>query len=927
MQSATEASRWTLRVQATDPDAGQTVRYALGTDAPAGVEIDAATGQVSWTPSEVQGPGTFVFTVRATDSGEPSRSGSGRVEVNVAESNQPPAGVPAEPVVVGEGSTLTLQLVATDPDIPAQALRFETTPGTPAGVVVGASNGILEWTPSEDQGPASYDFNIRVTDSFDPPGSALLRVRVTVNEVDNPPVFTQPQLALVAEGSEVVVQLVASDPDGAAVTFSLVNEPPPGLTLNPATGVIRWTPTELQGPGSYPLIVRATESTPLAQSAQATFSIQVFEANQPPRLGPIASATAFEGDVLSRNLSADDDDLPPQNLSFSLVGEPPQDVVIDPVSGRLTWAIPPDIGRTNVTVRVQVADDALPSAVAERSWEVAVQPRFKVAISEIMSRPAQGGSAYVELANPSATTAWDLSGCRLVGRAFSFDFPGGILIAPGEALCVVASIPAFRAAHGAAPRVVGSWTGSLGADGDDLVLFSMQGDVLDRVPFAVGGDWPDVPAAGGVALQLVDLLAENALPGAWTATPAFTGPRDLTTLTSPWRYLEAAPVGPWTTEGFDDRAWKSGPGLFYVESAALPAPKSTALNLGQWSYFFRTTFVLPSVPNGASLALTHVLDDGMVLYLNGVELMRTNMPAGVVTPTTAASVTVGDATSLSTTLPASLLRAGTNILAAEVHQSTIGSSDIVFGAALRLEGGTLPGNTPGSPNSVVATMEALPLVFLNEVAPRAGTFRDASGDSEPWIELLNAGTQTVALDGWQLLASTADAPWTFPKGLVLRAGERRVVVLDAEPSESTPSEWHATFRPAVENGWIALVRPAAVGSGVMDSFRYGSTSGATSWANVPEGQRFARMAATPTPGKANPTPASMAPTVTGRWNGNGLSIGWPSVRGAFYRVESSEDPAGGWRMLTRMAGNDGMVEVADPLPPGAVRFYRVVVEP
>lgn len=926
-QAATEDQRWTLRVQATDPDAGQTVRYELAADAPAGVEIDPGTGTLTWTPSEAQGPGSFALGVRAIDSGSPPRSSTARVLVNVAEANRPPMGEAVAAMTVDEGQTLALQLRATDPDLPVQALRFTLAANAPTGVKVDATTGLMEWTPSEEQGPKDHEFDVVVADAFDPPATALIRVRATVVEVDNPPVFTQPQLVLVAEGNETSVQLEARDPDGGGVTFSLVGEAPAGLVLEPATGVIRWRPTELQGPGIYPLVVRATETTALGQSVQATFSIQVLEANQPPRLAAIPSATAFEGDVLTRTLDAEDDDLPPQNLTFSVVGTPPPGVAVDAISGRLTWSIPPDIGRTSVVVRVQVADDALPSAVAERAWSVTVQPRFKVAISEIMSRPAAGASAYIELANASMTTSWDVSGCRLVGQAFSFEFPGGTVLGPGQALCVAANIAGFRAAHGAVPRVVGPWTGTLGADGDDLVLFSMAGDVLDRVPFSVGGDWPDVAAGSGTALQLVDLLADNALPGAWTATSAFTGPRELTTLTSTWRYLESAPVGAWPALDFDDRAWKSGGGLLYVETAALPAPKTTALSLGQWSYYFRTSFVLPSVPAGAGLALTHVIDDGLVLYLNGTELTRFNMPGGVIGPTTPASVTVGDAAAVTASLPASLLRAGTNVLAAEVHQSAIGSSDIVFGAALRLEGGTLPGNTPGAANSVVTPLAPVPSIFLNEVAPRAGAVRDAAGQAEPWLELYNAGSAAVALDGWQLLASSTNSPWTFPQGLTLRPGERRMVFLDGETSQATPAEWHASFRPAPDNGWIALARPTSVGSGVIDTFRYGSTTAGVSWASIPEGQRIVRMAVPPTPTRANPTAASMAPVVAARWTGTGLAVSWPSLRGAVYRLEASDDPASGWRTLGSLLGSGTGMEATDPLPPGGARFYRVVMEP
>ena len=66
-----------------------------------------------------------------------------------------------------------------------------------------------------------------------------------------------------------------------------------------------------------------------------------------------------------------------------------------------------------------------------------------------------------------------------------------------------------------------------------------------------------------------------------------------------------------------------------MESADLPGAKNTALTLGQTTYYFRTRFTLPAVPNGVGLVLNTILDDGAVVYLNGVEVFRQNIDATV----------------------------------------------------------------------------------------------------------------------------------------------------------------------------------------------------------------------------------------------------------------------------------------------------------
>lgn len=102
------------------------------------------------------------------------------------------------------------------------------------------------------------------------------------------------------------------------------------------------------------------------------------------------------------------------------------------------------------------------------------------------------------------------------------------------------------------------------------------------------------------------------------------------------------------------------------------------------TYLFRKTFTFSGNPNGASISLDHVVDDGVSYYLNGVWIGSSRH-----TPAqwdNAASVAVGDAVEELNAIsrPATSLVNGTNVLTAEVHQSNVGSSDVVFAARVRV---------------------------------------------------------------------------------------------------------------------------------------------------------------------------------------------------------------------------------------------------
>ena len=79
------------------------------------------------------------------------------------------------------------------------------------------------------------------------------------------------------------------------------------------------------------------------------------------------------------------------------------------------------------------------------------------------------------------------------------------------------------------------------------------------------------------------------------------------------------------------------------------------------------------------LQLRVLRDDGAVVYVNGSEAFRTNMPSGTISAGTRASTAIANSAEsifTSVSLSASLLRSGPNVIAVEVHQSDPTSSDL-----------------------------------------------------------------------------------------------------------------------------------------------------------------------------------------------------------------------------------------------------------
>ncbi|MDB6030621.1 MAG: metallophosphoesterase [Verrucomicrobiales bacterium] len=166
------------------------------------------------------------------------------------------------------------------------------------------------------------------------------------------------------------------------------------------------------------------------------------------------------------------------------------------------------------------------------------------------------------------------------------------------------------------------------------------------------------------------------------------GVLELLNLTNQWKYNQAGiDLGTsWRTTNYNDAAWASGRGLFYIETASLPAAKHTPLaftNPRQTTFYFRTHFQMPSNANAVVLTSSNLIDDGAVFYINGMEAARIGMSNGPVFYATLAERTVDNATNFDVIkLPNTNLVVGDNVLAVEVHQHATDSTDIVFGASL-----------------------------------------------------------------------------------------------------------------------------------------------------------------------------------------------------------------------------------------------------
>ena len=317
----------------------------------------------------------------------------------------------------------------------------------------------------------------------------------------------------------------------------------------------------------------------------------------------------------------------------------------------------------------------------------------------------------------------------------------------------------------------------------------------------VGGEFSNV---SGVASEG---WARFLATGVTTPPPPPTGvSAPYVTAETPWRFWDRGNLAAgWQAPGASDATWSTGAGHFGYgdgdETTVLACCTGTTRHL---TSYFRTTFSVPKRPEALTLEL--IADDGAVVYLNGVEVARDNMPAGTVTATTrAATNRSGAAENVARdfTIAPSALAVGTNTLAVEVHQDSSSSSDLSFGAALV---GTVDNGALVPPVNQPPVARFTSQVSGREVTLDASSSSDDSGvTGHAWS--LGDGT---TLSG-QVVSHTYAVAGSFPVTLT---------VTDAQGLTSTTTgAVQTTQAPATapvfehRTGWKWYYRAAAPGTG------------------------------------------------------------------------------------------------------------------
>ncbi len=281
---------------ATDLE-GDSIGYVL-VSGPEGMELDAETGVLTWTPDDNALAVTPVV-VRAYD----DAGGFGEVTWNITIeeglNTAPELESPVSVIELFEGEEMRLPILAFDPDFDRLLLFADKLP---PGAFLDQDRQELVWTPQPGQRGLYQGVTIGASDGA---AHSTASFDILVRPGNAAPVVATPLPVQGREGDPLRIALAAADPEGGVLSYS-APVLPAGAVIDPDTGVLEWTPSYTQK-GSYQVPVDVSDGT---GTTRIVLRIDIANANGAPVMQGFDDWTITEGQAIFFRTAVLDPDNP-----------------------------------------------------------------------------------------------------------------------------------------------------------------------------------------------------------------------------------------------------------------------------------------------------------------------------------------------------------------------------------------------------------------------------------------------------------------------------------------------------------------------------------------------------------------------------------------------------------------------------------------
>ncbi len=408
VQSGTEGVAYLYDVDATDADLDP-IGYTL-TQSPAGMAIDAMSGLVTWTPNGTQA-GEHTIRVQADDG--KGATDLQEYEIVVAEAINNDPTFTSSP---GTAATSDAQYfyAATSDDLDGDTLVFSLATA-PTGMGVGPSTGLVQWYPTRAQG-GMHAVDLQIDDGRGGVVSQPWNITVTVPN-------TSPTVTSAAPTDPLRYEALfehdvdAIDPEGDTPEYTLATFPT-GMTIDPDSGLISWTPTSGQV-GFHTVDIEVLDG--LGGIGMQSFQLEVLDVpfgNVPPTISSTAPTAGTEGVLYSYDVIASDLDFDP--LTYSLTAAP-LGMVIGSANGEVRWT-PSAVQSGMHPVTILVSDGNSGGNATES---------YSITVAEAINDPPVITTTAITQATATVLYSYDVDADDGDNDTLEFDllqFPAGMTI-------------------------------------------------------------------------------------------------------------------------------------------------------------------------------------------------------------------------------------------------------------------------------------------------------------------------------------------------------------------------------------------------------------------------------------------------------------------------------------------------------------------
>ena len=358
------------QVNAIDPD-GDALIYSIGSQA-VGVDI-STTGRVTWSDPQ---PGRYPITLVVAD----IHGARDTQQVVVAVEAFPEfVSIPVVSATVGE--PYRYQALAIDRD--GDPIEYAVLEG-PAGLVVDAANGLVQWTPTA---AGNHPIRLGASDPNGNTGHQNYTLRVTTNP-NRAPVFTSTPITHVTYPSNYVYSARAIDADGDHLLWQLL-EGPPEMEIS-TNGRVTWSFANTVS-GRFPVSIQVDDQRGGVTTQDYELQVGQFT-NSPPVISSSPTTRVTAGSSYGYQINASDPD--GDSLGFALTQGPAGMTITDRF---VSWL--PTVAEVGVhSVQVTVSDTA--GNAVTQNWSLEVVPAGANRPPVITSTPTVVGTAGVTYVYP-----------------------------------------------------------------------------------------------------------------------------------------------------------------------------------------------------------------------------------------------------------------------------------------------------------------------------------------------------------------------------------------------------------------------------------------------------------------------------------------------------------------------------------------------